>query len=133
MEPSGFTPDGIAEWEGGEVLIGRARGAALHVMSFNLRYASDSTPNSWAQRRPVMAELLGAELPTVLGSQEGLYAQLKDIARDLPGRYDWLGTGREGGSRGEFMAVHYDSRRLEPLDFDHFWLSDTPYLIGSNT
>jgi endonuclease/exonuclease/phosphatase family metal-dependent hydrolase len=115
------------------VLIGPARGDALHVMSFNLRYASDSTPNSWAQRRPVMAELLRAEQPTVLGSQEGLYAQLKDIGDDLPGRYDWIGVGRAGGSRSEFMAVHFDSRRLDPLEFDHFWLSDTPYLIGSNT
>jgi endonuclease/exonuclease/phosphatase family metal-dependent hydrolase len=122
-----------AEWQGGGVLIGPARGDALHVMSFNLRYASDSTPNSWAQRRPVLAELLRAEQPTVLGTQEGLYGQLKDIERDLPEYYDWIGIGRAGGSRDEFMAVFYDSRRLTPMEFDHFWLSDTPTLIGSKS
>lgn len=117
--------------EGERPVIGPARGDSLHVMAFNLRYASDSTPNSWAQRRPVMADLLRREQPTVVGTQEGLYGQLKDIHHDLPDRYDWIGVGREGGSRGEFMAVYYDTQRLEPLEFDHFWLSDTPNVIGS--
>lgn len=114
-------------------VIGPARGDDLHVMSFNLRYASVSEPNSWARRRPVMAELLRREQPTVLGTQEGVYPQLQDVARDLPDRYDWIGVGREGGSRGEFMAVFYDTSRLEPLEFDHFWLSDTPEVVGSRT
>lgn len=114
-------------------VIGPARGDTLHVMSFNLRYAADTTPNSWAERRPVMRELLRREQPTVLGTQEGLYGQLKDIHRDLPDRYDWIGVGRAGGSRDEFMAVYYDTRRLEPLEFDHFWLSDTPAVIGSRS
>lgn len=108
-------------------------GSQLHTMTFNLRYASDTAPNTWAQRRPVMRELLRRAEPHLLGTQEGLYGQLRDIAADLGPRYDWLGTGRAGGSRDEFMAVFYDTRRLEPLEFDHFWLSDTPYVIGSNT
>jgi endonuclease/exonuclease/phosphatase family metal-dependent hydrolase len=102
-------------------------------MSFNLRYASDTEPNSWPRRRPVMAELLRAELPTVIGTQEGLYGQLRDIAADLPDFYDWIGVGRAGGSRDEFMAVFYDKRRLIPLEFDHFWLSETPSVIGSKS
>lgn len=114
-------------------VIGPARGESLHVMSFNLRYAADTVPNSWAERRPVMAELLRREQPTVLGTQEGLYAQLRDIKRDLPDRYDWIGVGRAGGSRDEFMAVYYDTSRVEPLEFDHFWLSDTPDVIGSKS
>ena len=31
------------------------------------------------------------------------------------------------------MAVFYDTRRLAPQEYDHFWLSDTPNVIGSNT
>jgi endonuclease/exonuclease/phosphatase family metal-dependent hydrolase len=108
-------------------------GGQLHVMSFNLRYASNTEPNSWAARRPVMAELLRRERPTVLGTQEGLYPQLKDIQRDLPDHYDWIGVGRAGGSRDEFTAIYFDTRRLEPLEFDHFWLSDTPEVIGSKS
>ncbi|MGP3950674.1 endonuclease/exonuclease/phosphatase family protein [Streptomyces sp. 7N604] len=104
----------------------------LRTMTFNLRYAGDTRPNSWAERRPVMRELLHREAPHLLGTQEGLYGQLRDIVSDLGPRYDWIGTGREGGSRSEFMAVFYDRARLAPVEYDHFWLSDTPYVIASN-
>ncbi|MFF4603091.1 endonuclease/exonuclease/phosphatase family protein [Streptomyces sp. NPDC001339] len=106
-------------------------GRMLRVMSFNLRYASDIRPNSWAERRPVMRALLRREAPQLLGTQEGLYGQLRDIAQDLGPHYDWVGTGRGGGSKEEFAAIFYDVRRLAPTEYDHFWLSDTPYLIGS--
>jgi endonuclease/exonuclease/phosphatase family metal-dependent hydrolase len=114
-------------------VIGPAHGDSLHVMSFNLKYAEESQPNAWTRRRPVMAELLRREQPTILGTQEGLYGQLKDIQKDLPDRYDWIGLGRAGGSRDEFTAIFYDTRRLEPIEFDHFWLSDTPDMIGSTS
>ncbi|MGW7041227.1 endonuclease/exonuclease/phosphatase family protein [Streptomyces avermitilis] len=111
----------------------RSRGRRLDVMTFNLRFASASEPHSWAVRRPVMRELLRRERPHVIGTQEGLYQQVRDIEADLGPHYDWIGTGRAGGSRDEFMAVFYDTRRLAPLEYDHFWLSDTPDVIGSNT
>ncbi|MET8764282.1 endonuclease/exonuclease/phosphatase family protein [Lentzea sp. NPDC004782] len=105
----------------------------LSVMSFNLRYASTAEPNSWAARRPAMAQLLLTELPAVLGTQEGLYGQLLDIAHDLPDHYDWIGLGRAGGSHDEFMAVFFDTLRVQPLEFDHRWLSATPNVVGSTS
>jgi endonuclease/exonuclease/phosphatase family metal-dependent hydrolase len=102
-------------------------------MSFNLRYASAAEPNSWASRRPAMAQLLLAELPALLGTQEGLYSQLLDIAHDLPDHYDWIGLGRAGGSHDEFNAIFFDALRLEPLEFDHHWLSATPNVVGSRS
>jgi endonuclease/exonuclease/phosphatase family metal-dependent hydrolase len=102
-------------------------------MSYNLRFASDKKPNSWEQRRPVMAELLNGELPTILGTQEGMYQQLLDIDRDLPVYYEWIGVGRQGGTRDEFTALFYDSRRLKALESHHFWLSDTPDVVGSKS
>lgn len=111
----------------------RGEGRGLRVMTFNLRYASDTRPHSWAERRPVMRSLLRREAPHLIGTQEGLYGQLRDIAEDLGPHYAWVGTGRGGGSRDEFAAIFYDVRRLAPVEYDHFWLSDTPYLIGSAT
>lgn len=105
---------------------------ALCVMTYNLRYASSTPPNAWPDRRPLMTELIRKLSPDVFGTQEGLYGQLKDLHAGLP-EYEWIGLGREGGSRGEFMAVFYRQARLEPLAFDHFWLSDTPNVIGSST
>jgi len=106
--------------------------APLTVMTYNLRYASTNPPNAWPIRRPLVRELIQQIAPDVFGTQEGLYEQLQEIATDLP-EYDWIGLGREGGSRGEFMAVFYRKARFEPLAFDHFWLSDTPEVIGSIT
>ena len=104
----------------------------LTVMTYNLKYASPSGPNAWPVRRPLVREVIQQIAPDVFGTQEGLYAQLKDIAADLPD-YEWIGLGREGGSRGEFMAVFYRKARFEPLAYDHFWLSDTPEVIASST
>jgi endonuclease/exonuclease/phosphatase family metal-dependent hydrolase len=105
---------------------------ALKVMTYNLRYASDAGPNAWPERRPMMKRLILREAPDIFGTQEGLYPQLKDLASDLPD-YEWIGLGRDGGSRGEFMAVFFKRARFEPIAFDHFWLSDTPEVIGSTT
>jgi endonuclease/exonuclease/phosphatase family metal-dependent hydrolase len=105
--------------------------APLEVMTFNLRHASASAPHSWAERRPVTRKLLRRESPHLICTQEGLYQQLRDIEQDLGAGYAWIGTGREGGSHGEFVAIFYDTGRLIPLEYNHFWLSGTPGTIGS--
>lgn len=106
---------------------------ALNVMTYNLRYASSTGSHPWPVRRPVMQELLRRERPHVIGTQEGLYQQLRQIEKDIGPHHDWLGMGRRGGGKDEFMAIFYDTRRLTPIEFDHFWLSDTPYAMSSNT
>ena len=105
---------------------------SLKAMTFNLRFASQTPPNSWPQRRPVMRDCILKYAPDVMGTQEGVYTQLKDLASDLP-EYAWIGLGRDGGSRGEFMAIFYRTERFEPMEYDHFWLSDTPNVIASTT
>ncbi len=107
----------------------------LHVMTFNLRYADydSASPHAWPLRRPAMAELLTREAPDLIGTQEGVHGQLRDVHTDLQrsGKsYEWIGMGREGGSRGEFMAVFYDSGRLAPVEYEHFWIFDDPHRVG---
>lgn len=104
----------------------------LCIATFNLRYASTERPNSWPERRPVMRDCLRQLAPDVIGTQEGLYQQLKDIAADLPD-YEWIGTGRDGGNKGEFMAIFYRRDRFVALSTNHFWLSDTPDVVASST
>ena len=31
------------------------------------------------------------------------------------------------------MAVFFKRERFEPLEFDHYWLSDTPNVVGSSS
>jgi len=116
-----------------DALAGPAAASDLDVMTFNLRFASSLRPNSWAQRRPVTRTLLTTELPDLIGTQEGLAAQLGDVENDLGSRYDRIGVGRNGGTRGEFMAIFYDNTRLAAQASGNFWLSDTPEIPGSNT
>jgi endonuclease/exonuclease/phosphatase family metal-dependent hydrolase len=116
-----------------DTVAGPAASGDLEVMTFNLRYASTEEPNSWARRRSVTAALLRIERPHLIGTQEGLAGQLRDLDADLGARYAFVGTGRDGGDRGEFTAVFYDVVRLAPERSGHFWLSDTPDVVGSNT
>jgi len=104
----------------------------LCVATFNLRYASTEKPNSWPERRPVMRDCLRQLAPDLMGTQEGLLQQLRDIGTDLPD-YAWIGTGRDGGDKGEFMAIFYRRARFEALSTNHFWLSDTPEVVASST
>jgi endonuclease/exonuclease/phosphatase family metal-dependent hydrolase len=114
------------------IVPGRAEETRLTVMTYNLRFATETPPNAWSARRPLLCEVIRRAAPDVIGTQEGLYGQLQDMAEDLPG-YTWIGLGREGGSRGEFAAVFYRTDRLLPVAYDHFWLSETPQVIGSAT
>ncbi|ARZ71934.1 endonuclease [Streptomyces albireticuli] len=133
--PAGAVSTSAPATETATVGSGPATGAprGLRVMTFNLRYASETGPHPWSERRPVMRRLLRRERPHLLGTQEGLHGQLRDLAEDLGPRYGSVGLGRSGGSHDEFVAVLYDTERLVPEEYDHFWLSATPSLIGSAT
>lgn len=109
----------------------------LHVMSFNIRYDRPSSDpgdvDYWPNRVAPLQDLLRREVPAVLGVQEALHHQLVVVEAALPPRYRMIGTGRDGGSRGEYSAIFYDAKRLQLIEWDQFWLSDTPQLIGSST
>jgi endonuclease/exonuclease/phosphatase family metal-dependent hydrolase len=132
---SNVAPTAVAESgkSAGGATTQPTRAGELTVMTFNLRFASNKAPNAWPARREAMRDQIRAADPDVFGTQEGVYPQLKDIEKDLAGDYAWIGLGRDGGSKGEFMAVFYRKDRLEPVAYDHFWLSDTPNVIGSTT
>ena len=77
-----------------------------------------------------MVKVIADQKADLIGTQEGLYHQLTFMDKELPD-HKWIGVGREGGQRGEFMAIFYRSARFEPLETNHFWLSDTPEKVGS--
>ncbi|WP_433794761.1 endonuclease/exonuclease/phosphatase family protein [Actinoplanes sp. CA-252034] len=132
--PSAVTPSvTVPPMSAMDRLAGPARVADLEVMSFNLRFASITPPHSWGQRRPVTRALLAAERPDLIGTQEGLAIQLRDIESDLGPDYDRIGTGRDPGGLGEHMEIFYNRTRLRPRGHGHFWLSETPDVPGSTS
>ncbi|GIE31923.1 metal-dependent hydrolase [Actinoplanes italicus] len=114
-----------------DALAGPAGPADLDVMTFNLRYAGNNTPNAWPQRRPVMRNLLTTERPDLIGIQEGLDGQLKELDEDLGTRYRRIGRGRNSDGLGEHAAIYFDETRLQPQRHGHYWLSSTPEVPGS--
>jgi endonuclease/exonuclease/phosphatase family metal-dependent hydrolase len=106
----------------------------LHVMTLNVRFgtAADGLDH-WTFRKQRMARVLQQIHPDLIGLQEALEFQIRDLHEALPG-YGHVGVGREDGKhRGEFSAIFYDKSRLKVLKSDTFWLSDTPGVAGSNT
>ncbi|UOQ85765.1 endonuclease/exonuclease/phosphatase family protein [Gracilibacillus salinarum] len=106
----------------------------LNVMTYNLRYLNDSdpSPHTWEERLPAIKKLIQKNHPDIIGTQEAVYQQITDLENTL-NHYSWIGLGREGGSKGEYSAIFYNEHRYTPLEYDHFWLSDTPNVIGSTS
>ena len=105
---------------------------ALTVASYNIRRIVDEPHERWTDRRPLMVDCIRRMDADVIGTQEGLYPQIRDLEAELP-EYRWIGLARDGGSDDEFCAIFYRVKRLEPVAFGHFWLSDYPHVMGSIT
>ncbi|WP_203567753.1 endonuclease/exonuclease/phosphatase family protein [Aestuariimicrobium ganziense] len=108
--------------------------SSLQVMSFNLRVPVESHgpghPDHWHDRLPAIVEVLRERRPHLVGTQEGVWPQLRVILDELP-HYGLIGTGRDGGSRAEYSAILYDRERFDLESWDQWWLSPTPTHVGS--
>lgn len=103
------------------------------VMTFNLAVSKTDNP-LWLKRKPEIRKIFEDFSPDIIGTQEGTYGQLRDLVGDDDASpYKWIGVGREGGSRGEYMAIFYKKDRFIPLEYDHLWLSENPREIGSKS
>ena len=87
----------------------------------------------WAGRRDLIAALLRAEQPTILGVQEALADQVKFVAAALGPAYAHVGRGRNDGGDGERCPIFYDTRRVRLDDWQQRALSATPLRPGSRT
>ncbi len=105
----------------------RPAGATLRVMTYNIRLdiASDGA-NGWASRKHLVSQLTRREAPDVLGMQEVLFNQKRDIEAALRG-YAFAGVGRDDGAEaGEYSPVGWRRDRFELVESGTFWLSPNP-------
>ncbi|MES2780372.1 MAG: endonuclease/exonuclease/phosphatase family protein [Bacteroidota bacterium] len=105
---------------------------SLKVMTYNIRYNnSGDGVNNWHHRKEKVADLIKKYNPDVLGVQEALHGQIKDLTKMLT-EYAYVGVGRDDGKeKGEYAAVFYKKSRLKVLKSGSFWLSETPDIPGS--
>jgi endonuclease/exonuclease/phosphatase family metal-dependent hydrolase len=114
---------------------GRGRRSSVEpvrVMSFNIRYNEPRDGvNAWPERKTRVADVIRFHKADLVGVQEALHEQLKDLERLLPD-FKWCGAGRtDGREGGEYSAVLYRKARFKLLACETFWLSETPEKAGS--
>lgn len=104
----------------------------VRLMSFNVRYdtATDGVHN-WAHRRRLVADTIRYHDPDVVGVQEAMTHQLRELETMLPA-YEWVGDARDTAApSGEHTAVGYRRDRFSALATETFWLSETPGTANS--
>ena len=71
--------------------------ASLNIMTFNIRLnlVSDSL-DAWPYRKDLVASEVLFHNVDILGVQEALYDQMKDLQQRLP-HFKYLGVGRDDG------------------------------------
>lgn len=75
-----------------------------------------------------VANSLIFEKVDLFGVQEALTRQLDDLQELLGSEWGWVGVGRDDGAQaGEYMAIFYKKSIVQLLDWDPFWLTNTPF------
>ncbi|CAN5376456.1 endonuclease/exonuclease/phosphatase family protein [soil metagenome] len=107
-------------------------GQSLKVMTYNIRYDNvGDGMNQWSHRKEKVASLIRKNNPDLIGVQEALSGQLKDLLLLLPD-YTAYGVGRDDGKeKGEYSAILVRHSRFGVLKDSTFWLSETPAIAGS--
>lgn len=106
----------------------------LNVMTFNIRYNTKADSlDAWPYRKDKLASQVLFYEVVLLGVQEALHDQMIDLKERLP-QFKYIGVGRDDGKeKGEYSAIFYDTTRLQVLQNETFWLSETPSVAGSKS
>jgi endonuclease/exonuclease/phosphatase family metal-dependent hydrolase len=109
-----------------------AQTPSIRVMTFNIRYDEPRDGvNAWPKRKQKVADVIRFHKADIIGVQEALLTQLRDLEKLLPD-FAWVGVGRaDGKESGEYSAILYRKARFRVIASDTFWLSETPDKVGS--
>lgn len=104
----------------------------ISVMSFNIRYGTaDDGDNRWTVRRAFLFDVIREQNADIIGLQEALHSQIREIAEAVPG-FAVVGVGRDDGkTTGEYSAILVRKDRFNVAEAGTFWFSDSPSVPGS--
>jgi endonuclease/exonuclease/phosphatase family metal-dependent hydrolase len=122
----------IAQGFFASTVITQTRPDSIRVMSFNIRYDEPKDGvNAWPNRKQKVADVIRFHKADLIGVQEALLRQLRDLEVLLPDNA-WCGVGRtDGKEAGEYSAILYSKSRFQIQECKTFWLSETPEKPGS--
>jgi endonuclease/exonuclease/phosphatase family metal-dependent hydrolase len=106
----------------------------LKVMTFNIRYGTaPDGENHWTLRRSFLFDVVREQDADVIGLQEALDSQIREIVEAVPS-YAVVGVGRDDGmTKGEYSAILVRKDRFHVAEAGTFWFSDTPSVPGSTS
>jgi endonuclease/exonuclease/phosphatase family metal-dependent hydrolase len=107
-------------------------GESFRIMTYNIRFNNPADgPDAWPLRKDFVASMFRFHRNDIVGIQEGLIGQVRELDEMLP-EFSWVGSGRDdGGESGEFCAIYYRTGRFDLIEDGTFWLSETPDVPGS--
>lgn len=113
------------------IIIGPSTAQKLNVATYNIRNENTGDAeqgNGWAQRCPVICQLVSYNDFDIWGAQEVLNHQLNNLLDNLT-QYGYIGVGRDDGIiKGEYAPIFYKKERFSVIESGHFWLStETTY------
>ena len=99
----------------------------VKVISYNIRLVHPKDgENQWKYRAEASPAMIKDYAPDIFGVQEAVAQQLEYLDDKLA-KYTFVGVGREDGVKeGEHMAIFYNTRKVDLLDWGTYWLSETP-------
>ncbi len=98
----------------------------IRAMSYNVRYDNrNDHHDAWYARAAGVLNLVRFHHPDVVGFQEPLPGQRRDLSDGLP-EYEFVGRGRRVDDKGEGCPVAVRRDRWTIVDDGTFWLSETP-------
>ena len=98
----------------------------INIMTYNIRLDTEADGiNIWDNRKEGIVSLIKEEDVDVLGIQEGLPDQVNYLSDQLKD-YNFIGEGRDGGNNGEYSAIYYKKEKMNLIETETFWLSETP-------
>jgi len=103
----------------------------LSIMTYNIKldYPKEGD-NSWTNRKPFFINQIKFHEPDILGVQEAMPNQMKDMG-ELLEDYNHVGVGRDDGKdEGEYSAIFYNKNKFRVLESSTFWLSQTPEQVS---
>lgn len=109
--------------------------ALLRVMTYNIRRdGKEETPERlWHNRRPLVAEILNSTSPDIIGFQEPIKSQVRDLETLLP-HFKQFGEGRGtswwGLGDDEYNPIFYNAKKFELLDCGTFFINKLNSLFG---
>lgn len=103
----------------------------MKIVTFNIRCdCGQDGDNNFCFRKPVILEKLRLEKADIICFQEVLPHVAVWLKEELP-EYYVIGCGRSETLEDEQMAVAYRRDRMNLIQMETYWLSDTPYVPGS--